>query len=227
MTRSLTLIAVFALTLGFNTYAETGNAPAAVVLKAKGAAALCAPGTAVGPQAKTGDFMVSGASLVTGDDGLAMVKMLDDNSMVRVAQKSILIIKPSKEGGANGPKAKVSLGAALFNITKKIGSNRFEVETPTSVATVKGTRFWIVVKPDGSSSVIVFEGLLEYMNTATGAKQDVHAGETGKATANGLTVSKTDPNDIPKDSDDHKLKFKFKDENNETRDLDIDFGDMQ
>ena len=208
--------------------AQNSSTPAAVVLKVKGKVSLLlSEASQEGVAAKSGAMILPGVSVKTGDDGLSMLKMLEDNSIVRVGPRSMLTVKPPKGSATNQHNVKVNIGSVFFNITKKMSGKRFDVETPTSVATVKGTRFWVIVGPNGEASVITLEGLLGLLNISTKETHDVREGETGKTFSNTLTVATTDPRDIPEDATDRNLRIKFRDDKGEERELNIDFEDVK
>lgn len=214
------LMSIFALTI----QAQDSKAPAAAVLKVKGKVMLLSsPKDQEGSAAKIGAMVFPGVSIKTGEDGLAMIKMLEDNSIIRIAPRSQLVVRPSKSGDASGKKARVENGSVLFNITRKMTGSKFDVETPTSVATVKGTRFWIIVGPDGSAKVITLEGLLSLLNINSNTAKDVGEGQTGMTSGNTLTVNSTNLKDIPSDFQENNLRLKFQDDKGETRELNIDF----
>jgi hypothetical protein len=222
----MAFLLVLAVGWAFTAGAQGAKSPSAVLLKLKGAVHYLQPGSTQEMPVSPGDMLFQGTTLKTGDDGLAMVKMLDDNSILRVAPKSVLVIKPPKDETGEGRKVKVNIGSVLFNITKKAMGNRFDVATPTCVATVKGTRFWVLVKSDTLSSIILLEGALNLLSPAIGKNAELREGETATSTGKGITVAKTNPADIPKDMENRRLRFKFTDNNNESHDLDIEFEDQ-
>jgi hypothetical protein len=211
---------LFAATLAMAAGAEG----VAVVVKLKGSVTCQEAGSDAWAAASQGTVLKAGTRVKTGDDGLAMVKFLADGSMMRLKpQTSLTINGRNDKSGA----ARLILGAATFEIPKRGGADRFAVSTPTSVATVKGTRFWVLVKADSASVVTCLDGVVEVAPPTGGKGKDVKAGFTAEATAAGVTVRPTKPGDIPADEVDQNLLFQFKDKDNNVKQLRIDFNETK
>ncbi|MBL8028710.1 MAG: FecR domain-containing protein [Fibrobacteres bacterium] len=214
-----TLILILLLSVAvFSKGAETS----ALVYKMKGKVSVTQPGKAESA-AKAGELLLRGTKIQTGEDGLALIKLLDDNSMIRVAALSVLTLNAKGDKESEGKKGKVSLGSVLFDVQKKMNSSIFQVETPTSVATVKGTRFWIIVKNDSICITTTLEGSVEVEHSFTKEKVLVNAGESGRIVGKKLTKGASEKGDLPGGTEEKRLKVKFKDESGETRDLNIDY----
>ena len=79
----------------------------------------------------------------------------------------------------------------------------FVIQTPTSVASVKGTDFWMLVDELLGDQVIGIEGQVSLVNTETGQEVMVTTGMTGNSTPDGqIGVSETDVSSIPEDPSD-------------------------
>ena len=79
----------------------------------------------------------------------------------------------------------------------------FIIQTPTSVASVKGTDFWMLSDPSLGDQVIGLEGVISLINSETGQGVDVTSGTTGLSTLDGqVTANETDPSTIPSDPTD-------------------------
>jgi hypothetical protein len=214
------LIAIH-LILSFTIFGATDNS-SALVVKSKGKVSVTQPGKEQAA-ATAGALLINGTRLQTGEDGLALVKLLEDNSIIRVAAQSILTIRPKDEKGESTKKAKVSVGSVLFEVQKKLNSSIFQVETPTSVATVKGTKFWIVVKNDSVAITSTLDGEVEVEHSFTREKRTVLAGKSVRISGKKMNLGATNKEDIPADTAEKGLKIKLKDGAGETRELDIDF----
>jgi hypothetical protein len=199
--------------------------PAAAIIKLKNQVTCQTPENPAWAQAKKGQLLTIGHKVKTGDKSLAMIKFLDDNSLVRMKPKSLLSVGGKAETGDK--KIKVDMGSILFNIKKRVKKGSFAVETPTSVATVKGTVFWMVVREDGTNLLVVLEGAMELKNKKTGEVQKVKAGYTGIVQGVSLRVRYTEPDDIPEDEKSGHLRFQFKDADNNLHDLEIEFEEIQ
>ena len=104
----------------------------------------------------------------------------------------------------------------------------FVISTPTSVASVKGTEFWMISDPLLGDKVIGIEGLVELQNLISGEVANIGADQTGSSTPNGtLTVNTTNPDDIPEDIEEeeeiHELRIQLQDADGQEKDLIIKF----
>ena len=95
-------------------------------------------------------------------------------------------------------------GTIRATITKQ--NVDFVIQTPTSVASVKGTDFWLI-SDDSGDQVIGIEGLVSLVNTETGLEVSVSSGMTGVSTPDGqVGISETDMANIPEDPGDDSMK---------------------
>ena len=103
------------------------------------------------------------------------------------------------------------------------------METPSGVAAVKGTEFYLLVSEDGSSTAIVLEGVLEIFNEIGRAL--VEAGYTGTM-SKGSTPETEQTTQQPdwggEDADieegEDGIKIEFEDEDGNKRYLLIKYG---
>lgn len=94
-------------------------------------------------------------SSFTFDDGSILT--LGENSVVNITKH---IYDPDK--GFREMVVEVSLGAVKFLVTKAKGENStFKVVTPAVTASVRGTEFVVIVKPDGNTNLVTLEGVIE------------------------------------------------------------------
>jgi len=127
----------------------------AIVVKAKGKVSVVNAKTKKSKKLKRYSRLVSGDKIITGKNGIVALKFLDDNSLVRVRKNSTCTINGKKQ--KNNTVAKnvyVEVGTIFSKITKQ--RSLFKVSTPTSVASVKGTMFWVV--QEGKSGATYYYG---------------------------------------------------------------------
>ena len=92
-------------------------------------------------------------------------------------------------------------GTIRASITKQ--NVDFVIQTPTSVASVKGTDFWMLVDELLGDQIIGLEGQVSLVNTETGQEVMVSTGMTGSSTPDGqVGMSQTDQSSIPEDPSD-------------------------
>jgi len=100
--------------------------------------------------------------LVTGNDGFIMFAYLDDGSLIKVHKDSEVLVDGNLNNNTINKQVIVNDGFIKFDI-KKQKQNEFKVVTPTSVASVKGTLFYVDTSPLGDV-FYGFEGLVEVLN---------------------------------------------------------------
>jgi hypothetical protein len=114
----------------------------------------------VGELVRAGDIVLTGpASSVelrwTRWAGGMRIK-LDQKTTFRVTRA--VVRRPS---GEEESRLRVDQGGIWVRLRKALtGRSKFEVETPTAVAAVRGTIFRVMVAPDGSVEVSVWEGVV-------------------------------------------------------------------
>ena len=77
------------------------------------------------------------------------------------------------------------MDSGTIRATIKKQNSSFVIQTPTSVASVKGTDFWLLTDPDKGDQVIGLEGIVSLKNIDTGQDVDVVQGMSGISTPDG------------------------------------------
>lgn len=155
--------------------------------------------------------LYSGDQVQTKKDGYAAVMFIDDKSLVKIKPNSILKIQGTTEGKSISKQLVMDVGELFVKVSKQKGS--FQVATPTSVASVKGTEFF-VQEIDGQTSVWTLEGSVDLTSKATGQTSLVSAGQTGISTKAGVKVEATkEVPDVGELTEEIIIKFKDADGN--------------
>jgi len=177
---------------------------------------------------KKGHIIESGDKITTAKGGFVALIFIDDKSALKVKENSEVIISGNKNNRAIAKRIGLKGGTIRAQVGKK--QNRdFIVQTTVSVASVKGTDFWVVSDNKNGDSVIGIEGVIQLTNKISGDKIDIPSGITGLATKDGQLQSfNTDPKTIPKDPSgdnigNQKLKIEFKDANGKKKTLVIEY----
>ncbi|MDP6877332.1 MAG: FecR family protein [Candidatus Marinimicrobia bacterium] len=177
---------------------------------------------------KKGHIIESGDKITTAKGGFVALLFIDDKSALKVKENSEVIISGNKNNQAIAKRIGLKGGTIRAQVGKK--QNRdFIVQTTVSVASVKGTDFWVVSDNNNGDSVIGIEGVIQLTNKISGDKIDIPSGITGLATKDGQLQSfNTDPKTIPKDPSgdnigNQKLKIEFKDANGKKKTLVIEY----
>jgi hypothetical protein len=94
-------------------------------------------------------------------------------------------VKLATPPSTGGPKTiNVKFGDLWAKITRT--EEGLVVNTPSSVASVKGTSFWVMVTPNGDTRLLCIEGLVNFLNNISGQQILVSAGQMAFSTMSGL-----------------------------------------
>ncbi len=136
------------------------------------------------------------------NDGFAVMLLLDDKSQVKLRENTEVAINMVEDLGGSGYHVRLEYGQALTKYAK--GADfEFQLHTPTSVASIKGTEFWTVTDPETGDQVIVLEGQVDVMNQLTGMISTAGPGETVTSSTDGyIETGETQEGTVPEDPDD-------------------------
>lgn len=125
-----------------------------------------------------GMMLFSGDQIKTGENSKAYI-LFTDATQVKMNASSLLTIEGKREEKSLVKKLQLKVGEIWAKVTRQ--DSPMQVETPTSVASVKGTEFDVLVDEDGNTWVFVFEGSIDFMNElgslVVGAMQQSYAEE--------------------------------------------------
>jgi len=145
-----------------------------------------------------------GDHIQTGNDGFGALVYLDDKSTIKVKENTDFDVIGTRGKKGISKRIKINTGAIKAKIPKG-SAGGFIIETPTSVATVKGTEFWLVTSTDGDQ-VFGLEGSVELKNTISGEVVMVGINETGTSLATGqVDVAETTPEDVPTETEEQEI----------------------
>ncbi|MBT4035446.1 MAG: FecR domain-containing protein [Candidatus Marinimicrobia bacterium] len=135
------------------------------------------------------------------NDGFAVMLLLDDKSQVKLRENTEIAITMVEDIGGTGYHVRLEYGQALTKYAKGAEFG-FQLHTPTSVASIKGTEFWTITDPETGDQVIVLEGMVDVMNNLTGMISTGGPGQTVSSSTDGyIETGDTDENTIPADPD--------------------------
>jgi len=123
------------------------------------------------------DKLFNGDEVETKSESYAAIQFKDESSIVKLFPNTILNIRTEKEGDKYNKKSLLKMGELWAKVEK--GTGKFEIETSTTVASVKGTNFMIDIAEDGSTELLTFEGEVLFQNKMTGEAVSVPAGQRG------------------------------------------------
>ncbi len=180
-------------------------------------------------KAERGEMLSSGDRVKTGEKSLAVIKF-KDNSLVRVRERSELTVTGAVSGAAFSKSVNVDNGGVGFNIRKQQADEEFRFTSPTSVASIRGTG-GLFTSASQSDTLIVTDGLVNFLNKISSESVDVPAGFTGISNSDGSIVRRVSTADehrialeAARASDqDNRLEFEFRDRQGERKQLKIDY----
>ncbi len=163
--------------------ARAANESIAIALTVRGAAEVKQDTAQWAPLA-FGAVLNDSDQVRTGPDGFIALAFTDDGTQIKLRPNTNVTVTAQRgDDLALSKKVVIQVGELLSEVKKQKGS--MEVNTPTSVASVKGTAFWTMVDPTGGTTVITLEGLVELFNMISGTSVQVPVGQYATSSASG------------------------------------------
>jgi ferric-dicitrate binding protein FerR (iron transport regulator) len=201
----------------------------AIAIKVKGDVSVVYKGLSTGQLLKPGSPLNNQDKIQTGKNGFAAIMYLDDKTVVKMLGNSDLTVLGNRSGNQINKSLDIKYGKIAAAIAPQKG-NEFRIATPTSVASVKGTRLAIDSDPATGDSFTLLEGLIEVTNSITGESIEVEEGETAVSTPEGsLEVHETTDEDMEGFEEaglevpTQELRFEVEDENGTIKEIIIQF----
>lgn len=181
-------------------------------------------------QVGTGEPLVSGDQVKTGEKSLAIIKF-KDNSFLRVREKTALTVNGEITGKAFSKTVVLEDGSFGFNVRKQ-QNEKFIFRSPTSVASIRGTKGKMSHGP-GGDTLWVYEGLINWLSTLTNENIDVGEGYVAITNPDGsITIRKMTDEELAEAAEatnealkpsDNELNLELKDADGTGKDLKIKF----
>lgn len=149
--------------------------------------------------AKTGDAVRAQDTVKTDAKGRAGIS-LPDGTLVRLAKDTSITLDAAhftKAGNLHDVHFTQQIGRTFTNVQHLVSGSTFDVAGARATATVRGTKFEVYLKTDGSMIVKVFDGTV-ILHTA-GASVTISAGQQATVNPDGTL---TQPIPIQPDPDD-------------------------
>jgi len=130
--------------------------------------------------ATTGSLVQAGDSVQTDAKGRAAVT-LPDGTFTRLATDTTITLDSShfsRSGNLHDSQLAQQIGRTFTNVQHLVSGATFQVAGKSATATVRGTKFEVYITKDGSMTVKLFEGTLEF-----DGKNHVHLTGGEQATA--------------------------------------------
>ena len=191
------------IVLSFFVFSFVLGSKIAVVTKVKGLVEIMPTGKTEFYDLKAGRILSSGDKIRTGKSGFTAIIFIDDKSTLKLKGNSEAVITGQRTAASISKKINMDIGTVRATIKKQ--NTDFVIQTPTSVASVKGTDFWLVTDPVTGDQIICVEGTVGLVNSETGEDVDVTEGMSCISIPDGtLELSETDPSSIPDDPSDEQ-----------------------
>ncbi|RMF70279.1 MAG: hypothetical protein D6743_00495 [Calditrichaeota bacterium] len=132
----------------------------ALILKTRGQVQVT-KGRDVWTTARRGERLNSGSVVRTGESSLAALVFTDDKSLIKIRSNSSVTIKGKRKKKRIFKRLSLAFGELWAKVTRQKSS--MQIETPSGVATVKGTEFNCLFR-DNVFLVYCHEGVIELFN---------------------------------------------------------------
>lgn len=123
-----------------------------------------------------GESLVNRDVLTTYDEAFAFIKFVDDGATLRLFENSVLTLNTEQDEDKLNKNSFLEVGNVLTSVRRDSGD--MNIETPTTVASVRGTEGFIVVSDDGTTLIIVLSGSFYVLNKESGESTTVTGGNT-------------------------------------------------
>ncbi len=230
--KTLIKYCIVPLVAGILLLVQSGTAASSVALISKVVSDVSRKETGKDWQgAKKGETLSSGDRVKTGAKSVAIVKF-KDNSLVRVRELTELTINGTMNGSAFSKSVEMKSGVVGFNIKKQRTGEEFRFNSPTSVASIRGTG-GLFNTTTLADTLIVTEGVIEFKNNVSSNIVSVQAGFTGISMPDGtITTRLSTPEEAAAaeqaarvSEQDNKLEFDLRDGRGNSKRLKIEYKD--
>lgn len=187
MKRTIVYLLFIALTSAW------GAEKIAFTTKVSGRVTLTTPQGQTNPL-KRGTALNMDEKIVTGSDGSVVIMFIDDKSILRIQKNTTLTIRGESFGSGSSRALSKQIDMQFGKLRAQVSEQRrgeFQISTPTSVASVKGTDFWITSDPVLGDIFLGVSGLIEVENLISGGTIEVGGGQVGTSNPDGTTAVTT------------------------------------
>ena len=207
----------------------------AIVMKVKGEASVFYNELNTKKALKPGIPLNNKDKVQTGKNGFVAIMYLDDKTVIKILNGSDMIVLGDRINNQINKSLDIKYGKIAASVSPQKGEE-FRISTPTSVASVKGTKLAISVPQMNQSglstgdSFTLIEGLIEVTNNITGESIEVAEGETATSTPEGsLEVNQTTTDDLQGFEEaeieilTQELRFEIEDQDGDIKEIIIKF----
>ena len=147
-------------------------------------------------KAKLGSPILNGDKIKVGEEGFGAIMYLDDRTILKLRENTKFGFMDTR----NTRTVDLAHGTLLNDVKTEGRTKSFRIQTPVSVASVKGTQFAAIVSQAGVDQFVGKEGLFEVLNMISGQTVSVGPGEKAISNATGnLIQAPASPSEYPTD----------------------------
>lgn len=170
--------------------------PIAYLIQGKGKLQILRDSKAI--KFKNGDMLYNNDEIKTAGESFAAIKYVDGGATIKVFPNSVIKLTAMKQDKQLSKNSIIQKGGLYSKVNSRIKGG-YQVETPTTVASVKGTGFLTRLNDDKSTVIVVMEGEVEVAHKESGNKMKAGAGTTAVSSASGsVDVAPTKAEDLSK-----------------------------
>ena len=167
----------------------------AVVLKTTGTVEFQRSGESPWAEAVRGLVLGSGDKLRTGRHSEVAALFVDDRSLLKLSEETEVTFHATREGRSVSKRVWMGAGNLWAKVTKA-DTPHFQVETPTSVASVKGSEFYSREQKEIGNTLHAISGFYGYSNEF--GEIELIAGQTGLSSGQAPPTSRqTQGGEVP------------------------------
>lgn len=152
----------------------------ALVMSVRGQVSVQRAGASV--TVHTGDILVEADRIETGPDSI--LDLAVSGHAIRImgqSTASVAELRRSPDGSAKSVRMSLEKGGILSSAGKLAAKDRFEVQTPTAIAGVRGTRFLVQIS-EGGTRVRLFQGSV-MVQSEKGQERVLESGQAVQVTS--------------------------------------------
>jgi len=161
--------------------------------------------TGVRPSAASADDLVYTREVVAGEKvttpagGSTVMRFRDQTQLQIGANSTVVLDRFVYDPGSQADSGSISLAKGLFRYIGGQGKDTgVQLSTPTTTLTIRGTKFLVYVKDDGTTTVAVIEGTVDVKPCGNGDVARANAGQAYQVTVS-CAVSPVPTSSIPSD----------------------------
>ena len=160
-----------------------------------------------------------------GKESFASIVFIDDKSMLNIHENTNFVVRRDQKNSKIIKRISLEYGRIRANVNKD-QQNEFIISTPTSVAAVKGTIFWVITNEAEGDIFYGVEGSVEIRNLISNKTILLGQNEKGTSDPQGdLEKSKISKEELPdeeqEDGETKVLRIPFENEEGDIKYLEI------